>query len=96
MPGIIKNPGVTNTVKDSQKKLSLDEGRKLTDGEIALCKKLFGNAIDYRFVRIHKGKLIPGVQSDQVSMTPWGELYMPENNYRDDFSIIKSKLDTRD
>lgn len=88
MPGIIKNPGITNTIKDSHKKLSLDEGRKLTDGEIALCKKLFGNAIDYRFVRIHKGKLIPGVQSDQVSMTPWGELYMPENNYKDDFSIF--------
>lgn len=96
MPGIIKNPRITNTIKNSHKKLSLDEGRKLTDGEIALCKKLFGNAIDYRFVRIHKGKLIPGVQSDQVSMTPWGELYMPENNYKDDFSIIKSNLDTRD
>lgn len=93
MPGTIKNPGTTNTTKDSQKELSLDDGRKLTSGEIALCKKLFENAIDYQFVRIHKGKLIPGVQSDQVSMTPWGELYMPKGNYRADFSIIKNSED---
>lgn len=96
MPGIIKNPGTTNTTNDSQEKLSLDNGRKLTSGEIELCKKLFGNAIDYLFVRIHKGKLVPGIQSDQVSMTPWGELYMPKDNYKDDFSIIRSQLDIRD
>lgn len=91
MPGIIKKPGATNTTKDSQKELSIDDGRKLTSGEIELCKKLFGNAIDYRFVRIHKSKLIPGVQSGQVSMTPWGELYMPDDNYLDDFSMATGK-----
>lgn len=91
MPGTIKSPGATNTTKDSQKELSMDDGRKLTSGEIELCKKLFGNAIDYRFVRIHKGKLIPGVQSDQVSMTPWGELYMPDDNYLEDFSTVTGK-----
>lgn len=64
--------------------------------KLSFAKSFFGNAIDYRFVRIHKSKLIPGVQSDQVSMTPWGELYMPNENYKNDFSIIKSQLDIRD
>lgn len=39
MPGEIKNPGVTNTQKNSQKDTTLEDGRKLTSGEITLCKK---------------------------------------------------------
>ncbi|WP_145929302.1 hypothetical protein [Chromobacterium vaccinii] len=79
----------TNKKNESlQKAKAESEGRELTSGEIALVKKLFGNAIDYSFVRIHKGKLIPGIQGNEVSMTPWGELYMPVDNYLDDFSTV--------
>lgn len=79
----------TNKKNDSTHKVRTEnEGRKLTDGEIALVKKLFGNSIDYSFVKIHKGKLIPGIQGNEVSMTPWGEIYMPTDNYLDDFSVL--------
>lgn len=78
---------MTNDVKNSTHKETIPPGgRPLTGGEIEMLKKLFGNAIDYNYVRIHKDKFTPGIQDDNVSMTPWGELYMPPNNYSPDFT----------
>jgi|GEM_PF-666740 len=49
----------------------------LTPGELDLLWPIFGRGIDYSIVRIHKGKYLFGLQSDDVVMTPNGEQYWP-------------------
>ena len=59
----------------------------LTSGEIALAQTVFGNAIDYDQVRIHRRKWFP-FQPRRVTMAPRGHVHFhPDGSaYCDDFS----------
>ena len=48
--------------------------RPLTSGEIALCRSIFGDAIDYSKVRLIKGKWWP-FQPRNAAMAPSGWIY---------------------
>ncbi|WP_025903481.1 hypothetical protein [Tatumella sp. UCD-D_suzukii] len=73
--------------KKHDKKQEDDPVRKLTTGEIALARTVFGNRIDYEKVKIHYGSYLPfGLQAGNVAMTPNGELYFRTTLYREDFS----------
>lgn len=60
--------------------------RPLTPGEQALAASIFGGAIDYDRVRIHRRKYWP-LQSRRVTMAPDGNLWFhPQaDHYCDDF-----------
>ena len=65
----------------------MPRGRPLTEGEIALAKTMFGNAVDYLRVRMIKGKWWP-FQPRNSAMAPMGNIYFhPEGNaWSEDFS----------
>lgn len=48
--------------------------RSLTPGEIALARSIFGDAIDYAPVRIHRRKWFP-FQPSNVTMAPMGHIH---------------------
>jgi hypothetical protein len=50
------------------------ESRSLTPGEIALCRSIFGHAIDYSKVRLIKGKWWP-FQPANAAMAPSGSIW---------------------
>ena len=60
--------------------------RALTDGEIALARTVFGGAIDYARVRIHRRKWA-FFQPRHIVMAPLGHIHFhPEGaRYREDF-----------
>ncbi len=65
----------------------VDGKRRLTMGEIALCEKIFRNAIDYTTVWVHREEFLPfGLQPDDCAMTPNGELYFNPGKFKEDFS----------
>jgi hypothetical protein len=65
----------------------MNGARKLTDGEIALCMRLFKSSIDYSKVLVHRKEFLPfGLQPDDCAMTPNGELYFNPMKFREDFS----------
>ena len=61
--------------------------RPLTPGEIALARSLFGEAIDYRQVRIIRRKWWP-FQPRTITMAPTGNIHFhpASASYRDDFT----------
>jgi hypothetical protein len=61
--------------------------RTLTEGEIALARSVFGNAIDYTRVTIRRHKFFP-FHPRKVTMAPRGHLHFhPEaDHYCDDFA----------
>jgi hypothetical protein len=59
--------------------------RGLTSGEIGMARKVFGSAVQYGRVKVHKGRFLPG--SGDNAMTPFGEMHFPDVGYRDDFSL---------
>ena len=63
------------------------ESRTLTEGETALCRSIFGDAIDYSRVRLIKRKWWP-LQPRNTVMTPCGNLHFdPKGSaWSDDFS----------
>ncbi|TQI79069.1 hypothetical protein FHU10_0868 [Serratia fonticola] len=61
--------------------------RRLTTGEIALARSIFGSSINYSKVWIHLGSYLPfGLQNRYTAMTPNGELYFRRELYSDDYS----------
>lgn len=62
-------------------------GRPLTSKEIGMLYPLFGDALDYREVRVFNKKYTI-FQSDDVAMAPDGNIYMPRESpyYADDFA----------
>ena len=62
-------------------------GRPLTEGEIALARSVFGNAVDYARVRMVLGKWWP-FQPPNSAMAPMGNIYFhPDGGaWSDDFS----------
>lgn len=61
--------------------------RKLTTGEIALARSVFGDAIDYSRVTIRRKKWFP-LQPRKITMAPRGHLHFHPHSesYCDDFS----------
>lgn len=61
------------------------DDRPLTAAETLSARQVFGTEIDYRRVRVHRGKYIFFQPSD-TAMTPNGEIYFPEPVYKADFA----------
>lgn len=61
------------------------KGRRLTVGEIHLCKGVFGDLIDYTQVYIMNHPYLPW-QSQDVLMAPTGYIHARNRHYRDDYS----------
>jgi hypothetical protein len=63
------------------------ESRALTPEEIAICRSVFGDAIDYSAVRLVKGKWWP-FQPRNAAMAPNGNIYFHPvaGGWSDDFS----------
>ncbi|WP_426110067.1 Rhs element Vgr protein [Massilia sp. PWRC2] len=59
--------------------------RPLTAGEIAMVALLFGDAIDYRRVRVHARRYLP-FQPKNCAMTPNGHLYFHASCFLDDYA----------
>ncbi|OEZ68036.1 hypothetical protein JAB5_48800 [Janthinobacterium sp. HH103] len=83
--------GIKTTDKDvgsSVKQVKVkDKVRPLTRGEIDMAWMLFQDAIDYGKVKVHgEPYLWFGLQPKNVAMTPDGEIYFHESEYREDFS----------
>jgi hypothetical protein len=68
-------------------------GRPLTSGEIALARAVFGDAIDYDSVRIHRRKWA-FFQPRHITMAPMGHIHFhPQGDrYRDDFATAPLAL----
>jgi len=63
------------------------ESRSLTSGEVAICRSLFGDAIDYSKVLLIKGKWWP-LQPRNAAMAPSGNIYFHPvaGGWSEDFS----------
>ena len=59
--------------------------RFLSEGECALLRPVFADALDYSAVRIVRGTFMP-FQLRHVAMSPNGSIYLPADLYHDDFS----------
>ncbi len=67
--------------------LGRTQSRPLTAGEVACCRKLFGDAVDYARVRIHgRGWFWFGLQLRHTAMAPDGHVWYRPEDYRDDFT----------
>jgi len=66
--------------------------RHLTEGEIALARGVFGNAIDYARVTIRRRKFFP-LQPRRITMAPRGHLHFHPlgDAYCDDFSGMNAQ-----
>jgi hypothetical protein len=62
--------------------------RGLTPGEIAMASLLFGGAIDYARVRVHKRRYLP-FQPKNCCMTPNGSMYFHHSCFLPDYSLGK-------
>jgi len=62
-------------------------GRALTEGEMALCRPLFGGTIDYAAVRLHRRRWWP-FQPRETVMAPDGHIWFhPKGSaWREDFA----------
>src|SRR5947199_8363155 len=65
--------------------LAAATGRKLTPGEIAVARSVFGEQLDYRQVRIHS---LPSVIENLGgrTTTPFGDIYLEERFQKPDLS----------
>ncbi|WP_288455493.1 type IV secretion protein Rhs [uncultured Enterobacter sp.] len=61
--------------------------RRMTLGEIAMARRVFGDSIVYSRVWIHYDSYLPfGLQKQNYAMTPNGGLWYRKQMYREDFS----------
>ncbi|BAN22633.1 hypothetical protein [Caballeronia insecticola] len=61
--------------------------RPLTDGEAAIARLVFRDAIDYAKVSVYACGYLPfGLQPSRTAMAPNGNLYFPRGCFQDDFS----------
>jgi hypothetical protein len=70
-----------------------DEGRALTPDEVALCRTMFGDAIDYAQVRVHHQPWFP-LQPRYVVMAPDGHIWChPKGSaWRKDYTFARPAL----
>ncbi len=65
----------------------MKRARPLTEGEIAMARQIFGDAIDYSTVRVHNHGYLPfGLQRKSVAMAPNGKIYFGACHFCEDFS----------
>lgn len=65
----------------------MPRARSLTAGEIAMARRLFGDALDYARVRIYNRRYLPfGMQPENCAMTPNGAMYFHASCCLDDFA----------
>ena len=71
----------------------MNHSRPLTDGEVALARTMFGDAIDYGRVRIVRGKWWP-FQHKGIVMAPTGNIHFHPRDPRwsEDFSTAPLEL----
>jgi hypothetical protein len=71
----------------------MKQSRPLTDGEVALARSMFGDAIDYGQVRIVRGKWWP-FQHRGIVMAPTGNVHFHPGDPRwsEDFSMASLDL----
>ncbi|MDP2204875.1 MAG: DUF4157 domain-containing protein [Alphaproteobacteria bacterium] len=61
--------------------------RQLTDGEIALAKTVFGEAVDYSRVRLYAQRILPpGLQKKHQAVAVGNRISFPRSAYSADFS----------
>lgn len=61
--------------------------RLLTLGEIAMARRVYGEAIHYGHVWVHCDSYLPfGMQCSCYAMTPNGEMWFREQHYKEDFA----------
>ncbi|EOF5965501.1 type IV secretion protein Rhs [Salmonella enterica] len=62
--------------------------RRLTSGEIKLLAGVFGKNINSSIIWVRKESLDPfGFQLDDYGMTPFGDMYVRDLSYSDDYSL---------
>ncbi|WP_440030017.1 hypothetical protein [Chromobacterium amazonense] len=81
----------TNKKPNSERSVYVETARSLTVGEVALCKIVFADTINYELVKVHNSTYLPArilPENRQAPMTPSGEIYYPieDDRYRDDYS----------
>lgn len=64
--------------------------RNLTAGEITLAKRVFKDSLDYKKIKVHRGKYIL-FQPDDSGMTPNGEIYVA-GIYRQNYAAVRLEL----
>ena len=71
----------------------MPQSRSLTEGEVALARSMFGDAIDYRRVRLIRGKWWP-LQHRGIVMAPTGNIHFHPDDPRlvEDFSKAPLEL----
>ncbi|MBH1929847.1 type IV secretion protein Rhs [Serratia rubidaea] len=70
--------------------------RRLTLGEIAMARRVFGDSIVYSRVWVHCESYLPfGLQNKNVAMAPNGELWLRKELYRHDFSVNTVIIDDK-
>ncbi|OSI34340.1 hypothetical protein [Neisseria dumasiana] len=75
--------------KKTQVSITNIKTRGLTNGEIKMLYPIFGDKIDYKKVKIHRKKFMPG-HKPLWAMTPNGEMYTGEGHlYKDDYSTLQ-------
>ena len=75
------------------KAIAMKQSRPLTDGEVALARSMFGDAIDYQRVRIVRGKWWP-FQPRGIVMAPTGNIHFhpSDSRWSEDFSKVPFEL----
>ena len=73
----------------AQYAINSDISRMLTGGEVRLAYAVFGTALHTARVRVHNTRYLPW-QKKGIAMTPNGELYFHPEDYKPDFSHVKS------
>ncbi|WP_143558292.1 hypothetical protein [Snodgrassella alvi] len=63
------------------------ESRLLTPGEITMVTSLFKTAITVISVRVHNDTCLPFQSNFGYAVTPRGEIYWPEGEFKEDYSI---------
>lgn len=77
---VVGSPGANHVLPATSKT------RGMTDGEVAMARSVFKDAIDYGKVKIHRGGLCGLPSCSGNAMTPRGDIYFPDCAYREDFS----------
>lgn len=70
------------------------KGRRLTEGEAAIAREIFGNSLDLSKVRLYSRKYI-FFQPENTVMAPNGNVYFPPKVYENDFSAPGHRLALR-
>lgn len=81
--------GIVTGIMGMGQNTEIKEGtlRRLTLGEIAMARQVFGNKIVYSRVWVHCDSYFPfGLQSPDYAMAPNGELWFRKERYSSDFS----------